>query len=213
MSEAVTRVGLYGGTFSPPHLGHLHAAREFARAMKLDRLIIMPACTPPHKRETLHIDGAQRLEMCRLTFGDIPCAEISSLEIERGGASYTVDTLRALEREHEKLFMLCGDDMFRTLDRWYCAPEIFSRAVIVCVRRYLTDGTELLKKRAEYEEKYSASVEFIDAPAFPVSSSRVRELLAAGEDCRGLLEARTERFIIENKIYTSPSADFGRSNI
>lgn len=198
----VTRVGLYGGTFSPPHLGHLHAAREFARAVKLDRLIIMPAGTPPHKTETLHIDGERRLEMCRLTFESIPCAEVSSLEIDRGGASYTVDTLRSLEREGEKIFMLCGDDMFLTLDKWRLAPEIFARAAIVCMRRYLTDDGELRKKCAEYEEKYSAEIIFIDAVAFPESSSHVRELLSAGESCEGLLESRTAEYIKKFGIYT-----------
>lgn len=208
----MTRVGLYGGTFSPPHLGHLHAAREFAEAMRLDKLIIMPAGIPPHKRETLHIDGEKRLEMCRLTFGSIPCAEVSSLETDRAGASYTVDTLRALERDGEKIFMLCGDDMFLTLDAWYRSAEIFSRAVIVCMRRYLTDDAELRRKCDEYTEKYSASVEFIDAPAFPVSSSHVRELLADGKSCRGLLEEKTERFIVENKIYSCHAFDTERSN-
>ncbi len=203
MSERLLkRVGLYGGTFSPPHLGHLHAAEEFAEQLKLDRLIIMPAGTPPHKTETLHIDGELRLEMCRLTFGAIPCVEISSLEIDRGGASYTVDTLRSLERDGEEIFMLCGDDMFLTLDRWRCASEIFSRAVIVCMRRYTTDGAELLRRRDEYTEKYSARVEFIDAPAFPASSSQVRERLAAGESCTELLEERTARYIRETGIYS-----------
>lgn len=195
------RVGLYGGTFSPPHLGHLHAAREFAKALDLDRLVIMPANIPPHKRVSHFVDGETRLELCRLTFGSIECAEISDFEIKKEGVSYTVETLRHMAAADAELFMLCGDDMFLTLDTWRCAEEIFSLTAVVCMRRYLTDVTPLLLKKAEYEEKYGARVYFIDESAYPLSSTEIRERLTAGESCEGLLHGAAEEFILENGIY------------
>lgn len=201
MNSVKKRIGIYGGTFSPPHLGHLHAACEFAEKAKLDRLVIMPAGIPPHKRVDYYVDGETRLEMCRLTFGEIDCVAFSDFEIRKDGPSYTVETLRAMAAHDRELFLLCGDDMFLTLDAWRCSAEIFSLAVIVCMRRYRTDGEALLLKKAEYEKKYAARVIFIDAVAYPASSTEIRERLASGESCEGLLEEKTERFIRERELY------------
>ena len=197
------RIGLYGGTFSPPHLGHFHAAREFIRAAELDTLVIMPANIPPHKKVEYQIDPMMRLEMCSLAFGDLEKAEISDFEINKQGVSYTVDTLRAMSGEDRELFMLCGDDMFLTLDTWRCASEIFSLTTIVCMRRYLTPAEPLLLKRIEYEEKYNASVIFTDAPAYPASSTEIREKLKSGESLEGLLSDKVEEYIRKNNLYYS----------
>lgn len=196
-----SRVGLYGGTFSPPHLGHLHAACEFVEKLSLDRLVIMPVNIPPHKQAEHLVDGKRRLELCRIAFGSIDNAEISDYEISKDGVSYTVDTLRHMSNENTELYMLCGDDMFLTLDTWRRACEIFSLTSVVCMRRYLTDGEPLLIKKAEYEEKYGARVYFIDAAAYPVSSTEIRERLKNGESCDGLLDTEVEKYIRENGIY------------
>jgi len=201
MSVQKIRVGLYGGTFSPPHLGHIHAAREFTEKLSLDRLVIMPAGIPPHKEVKYYVDGETRLELCRIAFGGIGKAEFSDYEIEKHGVSYTVETLRHMHDSDTELFMLCGDDMFLTLDTWKCAEEIFSLTSIVCMRRYLTDEKPLLIKKAEYEEKYAARVFFIDAAAFPVSSTEIREKLMNGESCDGLLDPSLERYIRERGLY------------
>ena len=207
MTKAKKRVGLYGGTFSPPHLGHLHAAKSFAEALGLDSLVIMPAGIPPHKKVEHYVDGETRLEMCRLTFGEIEGAHISDFEIKKEGKSYTVETLRHMKSEDSELYMLCGDDMFLTLDTWRCAAEIFSLTNIVCMRRYRTDIEELLRKKAEYEEKYGARVIFIDAAAYPASSTEIREKLKSGESCTGLLEPRTESFIRKRDIYPNEDSE------
>jgi len=202
MKDVKRRVGLYGGTFSPPHLGHLHAAREFVKTAELDSLVIMPAGIPPHKRMEHYVDGEKRLEMCRLTFSGIACAQVSDFEIKKEGISYTVETLRHMHDGISELFLLCGDDMFLTLDTWRCAEEIFSLATIVLMRRYDTADAELLKKKAEFEERFTARVIFSEGGAYPVSSTEIRKKLSEGESCAGLLEEATERYIRRMGLYS-----------
>ena len=195
------RVGLYGGTFSPPHMGHLHAARVFIRAAELDSLVIMPANIPPHKVVKEPIDPMMRMQMCFLAFEELSEATVSDFEIKKQGVSYTVDTLRAMSTDDSELFMLCGDDMFLTLDTWRRAEEIFSLTTIVCMRRYLTPNIPLLEKCAEYKEKYNARIMFADALPYPAASSEIREKIKKGEPLEGLLSPRVEDYIRENKLY------------
>ena len=98
------RLGIYGGTFSPPHKGHVEAAEAFSREMKLDKLLIIPTFVPPHKTTADDATPEQRLEMCRLAFSHIKNAEISDMEIKRGGTSYTYLTLEELSSRDVELF-------------------------------------------------------------------------------------------------------------
>ena len=114
----MTRIGIYGGTFSPPHNGHLAAARAFMEQMWLDILYVIPAAIPPHKQMAEPVSAADRLEMCRRAFAGMEGVYVSDMEIRRGGKSYTVDTLRELSGDDRRLFLLCGTDMVLTLDEW-----------------------------------------------------------------------------------------------
>ena len=121
------RIGIYGGTFNPPHIGHVHAAQEAASALQLDKLLIIPDNIPPHKELPEHAPtNAQRLEMVRLAFGGIPCAEVSEMELQRAGKSYSVDTVRALRRKYPdaELFLLMGSDMLKIFHLWNEPEEI-----------------------------------------------------------------------------------------
>ena len=124
----MSRVGIMGGTFNPPHNGHVHAARQAMAAMQFDRLLLIPDNVPPHKTMPHgSADGEQRLEMTRLMAREIPGAEACDMELRRGGRSYTADTLRALQRAlpEAELFLIIGTDMLLTLDngasRRHCA--------------------------------------------------------------------------------------------
>ncbi len=195
------RVGLYGGTFSPPHMGHVNAAEVFLNSVNLTKLVIMPANIPPHKVVLNLVSPEHRLEMCRLSFGNLKKTVISDYEIKKDGVSYTVDTLRTFTRENRKLFLLCGDDMFLTLDTWRNAEEIFKLATIVGIRRYDGDSEALLQKKKIYEEKYSAEIVLIDNKAFPVSSTEIRERISNGEVPSGLIHPDAEKYIYENGLY------------
>lgn len=198
------RVGLYGGTFSPPHAGHVNAAANFAEAMDLQKLIIMPAGIPPHKVVEDPVPSEMRLEMCRLAFAEVGAAEVSDYEISKEGLSYTVDTLRHLYPTCGRVYLLCGDDMLLTLDKWRESGEIFRMAHIVCMRRYNTDASMLYEKAKEYEERFGASVTFIDATPLPVSSTDVREMLKCGDaDAKKYLDSEVLGYIREKGLYGS----------
>ena len=91
------KIGVFGGTFNPPHNGHVRLAKAAADELKLDKLLVIPSCIPPHKIAAKLADGQERLEMCRLAFGCGPRFEVSPMELERGSRSYTVETLRELK--------------------------------------------------------------------------------------------------------------------
>ncbi len=118
------RLGLMGGTFNPPHNGHLHAAACAREDLRLDKVLFIPTNLPPHKQlPEGSATTAQRCEMVRLLTENLPWAELSAIEIERGGASYTVDTLRQLAAPDRQLFLIIGTDMLLSFDKVWREPE------------------------------------------------------------------------------------------
>ncbi len=197
------RTGIYGGTFSPPHIGHIGAARAFAEQMELDELLIIPAAIPPHKSVDYPDDPQKRLEMAKIAFSDIKNAKISDMEIARGGKSYTVYTLRELTKEGRELFFLCGTDMIVTLDTWFMPEEIFKLCTPVGIRRE-NDAEQarlIEKKLSEYRERFGKEIPFIDAPTVEISSSELRERIASGSPTDGYLTAEIREYIEKNRLY------------
>ena len=197
------RIGIYGGSFSPPHMGHFQAAQAFLEAEKPDRLLIVPASIPPHKTLEDGVDAQMRAQMCRLCFSALPNTEISDLELRREGRSYTYLTLRELWKEGRVLLLLCGTDMFLTLDEWYLPSEIFARAEIVCMRR--EEDAEIFPliqaKRKQYEKEFSATVRFLDADPVVVSSTEIRERIKRNESTDGLLSKEVREYIDQWNLY------------
>ncbi|MBR3999263.1 MAG: nicotinate (nicotinamide) nucleotide adenylyltransferase [Clostridia bacterium] len=195
------RLGLYGGTFAPPHLGHVRAAENMMTHLGLDRLLIMPTNVPPHKIKTAQDTPGQRLAMCHAAFDGIAGAEVSDFEIRQGGASYTYLTLEHLTSPEREIFMLCGSDMLLTLDQWRRAEDIFRMANIVCMPRY-TDGIgALTAKQAEYREKYGARVEIIPGDVLEISSTEIRQRIAENGDLTDLLPADVIDIIRRENLY------------
>ena len=161
------RVGIYGGTFSPVHNGHVAAAKAFMEQMWLDILYVIPTGVTPHKDMKGNATAADRLEMCRLAFEGVEGVIVSDLEMRREGKSYTVDTLRELYDPDGRLFLLMGTDMLMTLDKWREPDEIFRLCYPVYVRRE-TDGeldAPIVEKIKSYQEKYGKVVRRIVTPA------------------------------------------------
>lgn len=205
------RVGIYGGTFSPPHIGHVNAAEQFSRQLSLDRLLIVPARIPPHKEADRGATPKERLQMCRMAFAGVPAAEVSDIELNRSGKSYTVLTLRELAAPDTDLYFLVGTDMFLTLDTWYCAPEIFRLSVIVLIRRENEEiNNELIReKEVSYRRDYSAKIIVLNVPSVPVSSSEIRQKLAVREPVGGFLCTEVEAYIRQWHLYQpSTKKDF-----
>lgn len=199
----MTRLGIYGGTFSPPHLGHVLAAEAFLREVELDRLLIIPTAVPPHKEAEDVPSEEHRLELCRLAFGNIPGAEISDLELRRGGKSYTYLTLRELELPEQKIFFLCGTDMLLSLDTWRNAEEVMRRASFTVISREL-DPLTLLRMQEKKEAlavRYGAEIRILNVPAHPASSTEIRKAIAHGESIAGLVPEAVDAYIQKWNLY------------
>ncbi len=171
------RIGIMGGTFNPPHTGHINAALAARREIPLDEIIFVPAGTPPHKEIAKNsASTAQRLAMACLAAESIGCS-VSDIEIKRGGKSYTFDTVCELERMYpgSELWLITGTDMFLSLESWYRAEELLKKVNIAAVPRE-TDDVEKLWKHGEYlEEKYGTKLHISTAAAVEISSTELRE--------------------------------------
>lgn len=197
------RVGIYGGTFSPVHNGHVAAAKAFMEQMWLDILYVIPAATPPHKQMTCAVSPEDRLNMCRLAFSEMEGVYVSDVEIRRGGKSYTVDTLQELTGEDRRLFLLLGTDMMLSLGEWYRPDEIFRLSYPVYIRR---EKDAILDQRiiqtiADYNKKYGKVVRRIVTEPLVISSSEIRERFAAEQSVEGLLPPSVEKYIRDKHLY------------
>jgi nicotinate-nucleotide adenylyltransferase len=199
----MTRIGIYGGTFSPPHNGHLRAAQAFMEQMWLDFLYVIPTAVPPHKEMEIPVSAAHRLEMCRLAFAGMEGVYVSDMEIRRGGKSYTVDTLRELTGEDRRLFLLCGTDMLLTLDEWREPEEIFRLCYPAYIRREKDSALDarIIQKIADYREKYGKVVRRIVTEPLELSSREVRAALAERRDISRMVPPAVEKYIADNHLY------------
>ena len=194
---------IYGGSFNPPHKGHLNAARNAVAELKPDKLLVIPDCQPPHK--TMSEDAPtpeQRMELCRIAFAEVPKAEVSDIEILRGGKSYTSDTLRALrERWPEARFtMLVGADMLRTIDAWHDADYILRTAAIAAVSRNRGEQASLRLKASALRHSHGAEVRLIAARPLPASSTELRSALGTRGGLR-MVPEREYAFIVKHRLY------------
>ena len=197
------RVGIYGGTFSPVHNGHVAAAKAFMEQMWLDILYVIPTGVTPHKTMKGDATAADRLEMCRLAFEGVEGVIVSDLEMKREGKSYTVDTLRELYDPDGRLFLLMGTDMLLTLDKWREPEEIFRLCYPVYIRRE-EDGTldgAIVEKIKCYQEKYGKVVRRIMAPPILISSTDVRAAVAEDFPIEGAVPPAVADYIHAHHLY------------
>ena len=174
------RIALYGGSFNPPHPGHVQAALCVLRELKPDRLLIVPDRIPPHKE--LAEDSPppeERLALCRLAFAGLPCVEVSDLELRREGKSYTADTVERLlaEEPGAELTLVLGEDMLRCFESWYRFRYLFSVCTLAVLPRAEEDGEELRSCIARLEEAYGARIAELPFEPVDLSSREIRERL------------------------------------
>jgi nicotinate-nucleotide adenylyltransferase len=191
------RLGVLGGSFNPPHIGHLVIASDAFESLELDKLLVVPAALNPLKQHdktapTPH----ERLEMARMTFGGDPRFEVSAMEIERGGLSYTVDTLEALAAENPEaeIVLLLGVDAVKSLDRWKKPERIRELASLAML------------SRGDDDLDVPRDVKRVTTRRIDVSSTEIRERLGKGLPVRGFVAESVERFISAAKLYGSPAA-------
>jgi nicotinate-nucleotide adenylyltransferase len=193
-SASVSNIGIFGGTFDPPHVGHLIAAQDACEALSLGRFIFVPAAEPPHKRGRGVSPSSVRLAMLEAAVADNPTFEISTLELERSGPSYTVDTLRALATEFPgaTLHLLIGVDQVREFSTWYEWEEVLKLAQIVMLTRA---GGEEAGPRAPFVRQ------IVKVTRIDVSSTLVRARVAAGLSIRYLVPQAVEEIIVRAGLY------------
>ena len=197
------RIGIFGGTFSPVHKGHVEAAKAFIEQMWLDVLFVIPTGVSPHKQMSDGASDYDRLMMCTLAFEGVEGVIVSDLEIRRKGKSYTIDTIREIYNPDNRLFLLCGTDMMLTLDTWREADEIFKLAYPVYMRREDDEAIKelIIKKNTEYKQKYGKIVTRIVADPVEVSSSEIRGRIKAGADICDLVPKKVADYIKEKGLY------------
>lgn len=197
------KIGVYGGSFNPPHNGHILAAKEAAEALCLDRVIFMPAANPPHKQLPDGApDGQVRLALTREAVKMLPFAEVSDLEFRREGPSYTADSLAELQRENpgDTLYLLMGTDMFLSLHTWSRPEEICRLAQIVLLSREQTPDEVLNEQKLRLETEYRAVVHILDNRYIELSSTTVRRM-AAFRTLDGLVPEGVAQIIVQNGLY------------
>lgn len=201
------RIGLFGGTFNPPHLGHLRLAEKAIEGAGLDRVIIMPAFVPPHKEAKELLSGEDRLELCRRTFSK-KNFEVSDLELRRKGKSYTIDTLEALKELYpdDCFFLIIGSDMLLSFEKWYRYEDILKLASLCVMTRERAVERKTLFEYCEKKLKLSSErFVVLDCGAFELSSTEVRKKAKEGKDLSNMLTEKANEYIIENSLYSTDS--------
>jgi nicotinate-nucleotide adenylyltransferase len=196
-------VGILGGTFNPPHLGHLICGQEAHRQLGLDTVVLVPAGVPPHKPAPSDPGAEMRLELCRLAVGGDERFAVSRIEIDRPGPSYTVDTLRAVH-EHEpgdELTLIVGGDMAETLADWRDPQQVLDLARVAVAERSGVARADVANRLTALGAE--ARVDFFDMPRIDISSSLVRDRVARGDTVRYLVPDAVARCIADRGLYRS----------
>lgn len=195
------RIAIYGGAFNPVHKEHINIALSAVNELSLDKLIIIPTAVSPHKRTSLTASPRDRLNMCRLAFEGIACAEVSDYEIKRGGISYSYVTCRHFRKlyENDEIFFIIGADMLKGFHLWKEPEEILKCVTLaVCARE---SAGELKKYIKTFQSNFKSEIVDFNYVGKRVSSTRVRTLAALGETTAGLVPECVGSFIKKRELY------------
>ena len=198
------RIGIFGGTFNPPHKGHKRMALEMMKAASLNKMLIIPTFTPPHKNATDLASGKDRVKMCELLFSE-DCFTVSDIEMKREGKSYTVDTLTELKKIYpdDELFLIIGSDMLLSSDRWYRYEDILSMATLCVATRENEISTETLSDYAETKLGLSEGAYILSEMSPMVcSSTEVRNMVKKGSDLSAVLTESVAEHIRNYDLYS-----------
>lgn len=203
MSDKRSAIGILGGSFDPIHNGHLYLADQARAAVPLDRVIFIPAFLPPHKTSRDLTDPAHRLNMIRLALMNREGVDLDEMEIERGGVSYTVDTVEALEKKHPlaELYFIIGSDSLHELWTWRRIRDIAGKVIFLVLRR---DEEDLPMTHPNLEKELKGtplqSIR-IPGPPLPVSSTLLRSRIVRGEPFEEFVPPTVAAYIRENDLY------------
>lgn len=198
------RLGVFGGTFNPIHNGHIHLAVMLSKGFSLDKTLLIPANTPPHKTAPGLVSGAHRLQMCRLASADYPNLEVSDMELLREGESYTVYTVRALRAQYPgaELYLIMGCDMLACFTKWYRFEEIMQGATLLAGARNPGEYEHMLGYARELE-RFGGHCFVEPIEPLPVSSTEIRLKTAKGGEINELVHPDVACYIALHHLYQS----------
>lgn len=200
------KLGVMGGTFDPIHYGHLFVAEEARGAAGLDRVLFVPSGTPPHKRYAGMASAEARYDMVRLATDANPHFDVSRIETDRDGRSYTLDTLREIHALYpeSQIYFITGDDAALDILNWHEPYEIVRMATLLTVGRpgYARD------KIFELPQEIRASIRMIDSPQLDISSTDIRRRVGAGRSIRYMVPEDVRRYIDDNGLYIDSDGEW-----
>lgn len=202
------RIGIYGGTFNPPHIGHIHAVQYAISALSLDLLYVIPSCISPHKAMLQGTASPeQRLEMLQIATSDIEKVKVSDIELQRGGVSYTYETVAQIKRQHpeDELIFLMGTDMFLSFDTWRFPEKITEKASLGVLYRGDKDEQEEIAAKKVCLEQRGAKIYLIANPVTQISSTDLRRMLVF-QCAEPFLPKGIGAYIAENCLYDTASS-------
>lgn len=190
----MSKVGIFGGTFDPIHLGHLITAQSVKEIRNLDKIIFIPAFISPHKTDAKPSSPEDRLNMIKLVVETIPFFEYSDIEIKMGGISYTIDTLRELKKNYEKIEFIIGYDNIFTFHTWKEPDEIFKLAEVVVLKRKSSHPPQ-------FQDKYYRQAVFVQTRGIEISATDIRERVKNGLPINFLVPPTVLEYIYKHKLY------------
>lgn len=204
MKELKERIGIYGGTFDPIHYGHLIVSEDIREKFKLNKIVFIPAGMPPHKKSLNIADVEHRFNMTDSAVKSNAFFEVSRIEIDREGFTYTVDTLDMLKErygDNTDLFFIIGADIIFDLLTWKQPKKLFEICNFVAVLRPGYD-TQVFEKQIEYlRTEHCAKIHVLEAPMIEISSTLIREKISKSNSIKYLLPEDVESYIYKNKLY------------
>lgn len=204
MDKQYRKIGISGGTFDPIHHGHLIIAEEAGEILGLDKVVFIPSGNPPHKVGCGVTLAYHRYKMIHMAIEKNPFFEVSAIEVEREGYSYTVDTLtklRGIYGEDTEIYFITGADVISQLTTWKDFEKIFEMCEFVAALRQGYDKKALIKKIEFLENNYNARIHMVDTPLIGISSTAIRERVKADKSIKYLVPEKVEEYIKEKGLY------------
>lgn len=196
------KIGILGGTFNPIHNGHIYLAREAMQTQNLDKVLFIPSNISYMKDQNEILSSKMRYDMTVLATKDEPCFEVSDIEIERGGSSYTYETLLDLHKlyPNDALYYIIGADSLFALETWKNPDIIFRECNILVAYREGYSLKELTDKCMELQDKYHSNITLFSTKDVPISSTMIREILHNGDDPQSILPECVFQYLISHHI-------------
>ena len=191
----MSKVGIFGGTFDPIHLGHLITAQSVKELRNLEKIIFIPAFISPHKSDAKTSSPEDRLNMIKLAVDGIPFFDYSDIEVKKGGVSYSIDTLRELKKHYSELELLIGYDNIFSFHTWKEPDEILNLAKIIVLKRKSSHPPQ-------FEDKYYHQAVFVQTRGIEISATDIRERVRNGLPINFLVPPSVMKYIYKNKLYT-----------